>query len=115
MTKSGREIMEIFEAFDLTGTAWSAAALAGCDSTITGRLLAAGGRAAIASRPGAGTTITAITAGSVLVLRGAPGWRPAWAVAVIALAASTAAAAASPAGELLAVNWARWLGVAVLG
>ena len=39
----------------------------------------------------------AITAGSVMVLRGAPGWRPAWAVAVIALAASTAAAAASPA------------------
>jgi len=27
MTKSGREIMEIFEAFDLTGTAWSAAQL----------------------------------------------------------------------------------------
>jgi len=31
----------------------------------------------------------AITAGSVLALRGTPGWRPAWAVAVIALAAST--------------------------
>ncbi len=28
MTKSGREVMEIFEAFDLTGTAWSAAELA---------------------------------------------------------------------------------------
>jgi hypothetical protein len=27
MTKSGREVMEIFEAFDLTGTAWSAAQL----------------------------------------------------------------------------------------
>ena len=48
----------------------------------------------------------AIAAGSVLVLRGALGWRPAWAVAVIALAASTAAAAASPAGQMLAVNWA---------
>ena len=60
----------------------------------------------------------AITAGSVLVLRGAPGWRPAWAVAVIALAASTAAAAASPAGQMLAVNWAwgsaGWMGVLVL-
>ncbi len=32
MTKSGREIMEIFEAFDLTGTAWSAAQLAGLAS-----------------------------------------------------------------------------------
>ena len=32
MTKSGREIMEIFEAFDLTGTAWSAAQLTGCDA-----------------------------------------------------------------------------------
>jgi hypothetical protein len=60
----------------------------------------------------------AITAGSILVLRGAPGWRAAWAVAVIALAASTAAAAASPAGEMLAVNWAwgsaGWTGVLVL-
>lgn len=32
MTKSGREIMEIYEAFDLTGTAWSAAQLTGCDA-----------------------------------------------------------------------------------
>ena len=60
----------------------------------------------------------AITAGSVLVLRGTPGWRPAWAVALIALAASTAAAAASPAGQMLAVNWAwgsaGWTGVLVL-
>jgi hypothetical protein len=62
----------------------------------------------------------AITAGSILVLRGAgpPGWCPAWAVAVIALAASTAAAAASPAGQMLAVNWAwgsaGWTGVLVL-
>ena len=39
----------------------------------------------------------AIAAGSILVLRGAPGWLPAWSVAVIALAASIAAAAASPA------------------
>ncbi len=62
----------------------------------------------------------AITAGSVMVLRGTPGWRPAWAVAVIALAASTAAAAASPGGpgQMLAVNWAwgsaGWTGVLVL-
>ncbi len=60
----------------------------------------------------------AIGAGSVLVLRGALGWRPAWAVAVIVLAASTAAAAASPAGQVLAVNWAwgsaGWAGVLVL-
>jgi len=61
----------------------------------------------------------AITAGSVLVLRpGTPGWRPALAVAVTALAASTAAAAASPAGQMLAVNWAwgsaGWIGVLVL-
>ncbi len=60
----------------------------------------------------------AITAGSVLVLRGSPGWRSAWAVALIALAASTAAAVASPAGQMLAVNWswgsAGWTGVLVL-
>jgi hypothetical protein len=60
----------------------------------------------------------AIIAGSVQVLRGAPGWRSAWAVAVIALAASTAAAAASPAGQMLALNWAwgsaGWTGVLVL-
>jgi hypothetical protein len=48
----------------------------------------------------------AITAGAVLVLRGTQGWRAAWAVAVVALAASTAAAAASPATQMLAVNWA---------
>jgi hypothetical protein len=48
----------------------------------------------------------AIAAGSVLALRGAPSRRSAWAVALIALAASTAAAAASPAGQMLAVNWA---------
>ena len=36
MTKSSREIMEILEAYDLTGCAWSAAELAGCDAkTIT--------------------------------------------------------------------------------
>jgi hypothetical protein len=60
----------------------------------------------------------AIAAGSVMVLRGTPGWRPAWAVAVTALAASTAAAVASPAGQMLAVNWswgtAGWTGVLVL-
>jgi transposase len=31
LSKSDREIMEILEAFDLTGCAWSAAQLAGCD------------------------------------------------------------------------------------
>lgn len=60
----------------------------------------------------------AVAAGSALVLRGAPGWRGAWAVAVLPLAASTAAAAASPAGQMLAVNWAwgsaGWTGVLVL-
>src|SRR5262249_28533930 len=60
----------------------------------------------------------AITAGSVLVLRGAPGWRPAWTVAATAVVASTAAAAASPAGRMLAVNWswgtAGWICVLVL-
>jgi len=60
----------------------------------------------------------AIAAGTVLVLRRAPGWRPAWTVAVIALAASTAAAVASPAGQMLAVNWAwgsaGWIGLLVL-
>lgn len=36
MTKSGRESMEILEAYGLTGCAWSAAELAGCDpKTIT--------------------------------------------------------------------------------
>ena len=36
MTKSSREIMEILEAYDLTGCAWSAAGLVGCDpKTIT--------------------------------------------------------------------------------
>ena len=60
----------------------------------------------------------AIVAGSVLVLRGAPGWCPAWAVAMVALAASAASAAASPASQMLAVNWAwgsaGWIGVLVL-
>jgi hypothetical protein len=61
----------------------------------------------------------AVIAGSVLALQDdVPSWRPAWAVAVIALAASTAAAAASPAGHMLAVNWAwgsaGWIGVLVL-
>ena len=60
----------------------------------------------------------AIAAGSVLVLRETPGWFPAWTVALIALVASTAAAAASPAGQMLAVNWswgsAGWTGVLML-
>jgi len=48
----------------------------------------------------------AITAGSVLALRGEPGRGPAWTLAVIVVAASTASAAASPAGQMLALNWA---------
>jgi hypothetical protein len=60
----------------------------------------------------------AIAAGSVLILRGGAGWRLAWAIALVALAASTAAAAASPAGQMLALNWAwgsaGWTGVLVL-
>ena len=40
VTKSGREIMEIFEAFDLTGTAWSAAQLTGCDAKTVARYVA---------------------------------------------------------------------------
>ena len=38
MTKSGREM--IFEAFDLTGTAWSAAQLTGCDAKTVTRYVA---------------------------------------------------------------------------
>jgi hypothetical protein len=60
----------------------------------------------------------AVTAGSFLVLRGKPSGRAAWAVALTALAASTAAAAASPASQMLAVNWAwgsaGWIGLLVL-
>jgi hypothetical protein len=60
----------------------------------------------------------AIAAGSFLVLHGTLSWRPAWALALIALAASTAAAAASPASQMLAVNWAwgsaGWIAVLVL-
>jgi hypothetical protein len=41
LTKSGREIMEILEAFDLTGTAWSAAQLTGCDAKTVARYVAA--------------------------------------------------------------------------
>lgn len=40
MTKSGREIMEIFEAYDLTGAAWSAAQLADCDAKTVARYVA---------------------------------------------------------------------------
>lgn len=40
MTKSDREIMEIFEAFDLTKCAWSAAQLAGCDPKTVNRYVA---------------------------------------------------------------------------
>jgi hypothetical protein len=60
----------------------------------------------------------AIAAGSALVLRGPPGWLPAWAVVVTMLAASTAASVATPAGQLLALNWAwgsaGWTGVLML-
>ncbi len=37
LTKSSREIMEIFEAYDATGCAWSAARLAGCDAKTVAR------------------------------------------------------------------------------
>jgi transposase len=40
VTKSGREVMEIFESFDLTGTAWSAAQLTGCDAKTVARYVA---------------------------------------------------------------------------
>ncbi len=40
MTKSGREIVEILEAFDLTGTAWSPAQLAGCGPKTAARYAA---------------------------------------------------------------------------
>ena len=40
MTKSGREIMEILEAFDLTGCAHSAAQLAGTDRKTVARYVA---------------------------------------------------------------------------
>ena len=40
MTKSGMEIMEIFDAYDLTGCAWSAAELAGCDAKTVARYVA---------------------------------------------------------------------------
>ena len=40
MTKSGREIMEILEAYDLTGCAHSAAQLAGTDRKTVARYVA---------------------------------------------------------------------------
>ena len=40
MSKSDREIMEILEAFDLTGCAWSAAELVGCDPKTVSRYVA---------------------------------------------------------------------------
>lgn len=40
MTKSGMEIMEIYDAYDLTGCAWSAAELAGCDPKTVARYVA---------------------------------------------------------------------------
>ena len=43
MIKSGKEIMEMFEAFDLTGTAWSAAQLTGCDAKTVTRYVAVRG------------------------------------------------------------------------
>jgi len=60
----------------------------------------------------------AITVGSVAVLRGTPSLPLAWAVAAVAVAASTASAVASPAGHMLADNWswgsAGWTCVLVL-
>lgn len=40
MTKSGMELMEIYEAYDLTRCAWSAAQLAGCDPKTVQRYVA---------------------------------------------------------------------------
>jgi hypothetical protein len=40
MAKSGSEIVEIFEAFDLAGTGWSAVQLAGCDAKTVARYMA---------------------------------------------------------------------------
>ncbi|MEU7942403.1 IS21 family transposase [Microbispora bryophytorum] len=40
MTKSGMELMEIYEAYDLTGCAWSAAQLVGCDPKTVQRYVA---------------------------------------------------------------------------
>jgi hypothetical protein len=40
LSKSDREIMEILEAFDLTGCAWSAAELVGCDPKTVTRYVA---------------------------------------------------------------------------
>ncbi len=57
MTKSGMELMEIYEAYDLTRCAWSAAQLAGCDAKTVQRYVAiraAGGdpyAAAVSRRP----------------------------------------------------------------
>jgi hypothetical protein len=45
MTKSGREIVEISEASGLTGTAWSAAQLTGCDAKTVAGMLRSGRRA----------------------------------------------------------------------
>jgi hypothetical protein len=60
----------------------------------------------------------AIGIGSVLMLRGSLDWRLAWAIAIVALVACTASAAESPAGQMLAVNWAwgsaGWTAVLVL-
>jgi len=60
----------------------------------------------------------AIGAGSVLMLRGSLDWRVAWTIAIVALIVSTASAAESPAGHMLAVNWswasAGWTAVLVL-
>lgn len=51
MSKSGREIMEIFEAYDLTACAWSAAQPTGRDASPTGCLASA------AFRPGSRRSI----------------------------------------------------------
>jgi hypothetical protein len=59
-----------------------------------------------------------IAAGSVRLLRGMSGWSGAWALAMVALVAGTAAAAACPAAQLLKTDWAwgavGWVGVLVM-
>src|SRR5215470_6324126 len=52
VTKSGREIMEILEAYDLTGCAHSAAGLAGCDPKTVRRLVGLRDRGLPVTGPG---------------------------------------------------------------
>ena len=78
MTKSGREIMEILEAYDLTGCAHSAAQLAGTDrKTVAAVCGAAGCR----GRPG-----RALSGGPGRSMRSLARWRS-WSTAAAARSA----------------------------